>query len=63
MTNAEICQAAQRELFGNAQLERADDLLAPDFVDHAAPPGAPQAPRGRQGHRAVAAQRLQRHRL
>lgn len=46
MTNTEICRAAQCELFANAQLKLADDLLAPDFVDHAAPPGAPQGPEG-----------------
>ena len=46
-TNLEVCTRAQLELFGAGRLELADEMIAPDCVDHGAEsrPGSP-APRG-----------------
>ncbi len=41
-TNVDLCVRAQRELFGAGRLELADELIAPDCVDH----GGESAPGG-----------------
>jgi steroid delta-isomerase-like uncharacterized protein len=53
-TNVDLCIRAQRELFGAGRLELADELIAPDCVDHGAP-GGPDggAPRGPEGIKGV----------
>lgn len=40
-TNRDICIRLNQEVFGAANLELVDELVAEDFVEHAAPPGAP----------------------
>jgi len=44
--NLAVCIRAQRDLFGGGRLELADEVIAPDFVDHEAPDGAPGGPEG-----------------
>jgi steroid delta-isomerase-like uncharacterized protein len=45
--NTELCIRVNQEVFGKANLDLADELIAEDFVNHAAPPGAPaEATRG-----------------
>lgn len=40
----ELCVQVNQDLFGKRRLELADELLAPDFLDHEAPPGSPRGP-------------------
>jgi hypothetical protein len=42
--NVTICLNLQTELFGNANLEAADEYIASDFLDHEAPPGDVRGP-------------------
>lgn len=49
MSSEEIKRIAPRvleELFENGNLDAADELIHPDFVNHEAPPGNPQGPEG-----------------
>lgn len=58
-TNVDLCIRTQVELFGAGRLELADELIAPDCVDHGADTGAgvdgehPAAPQGPDGIRSV----------
>jgi len=55
-SNVELCVRAQRELFGGGRLELADELIAPDCIDHGAETGPERsgaAPRGPDGIRGV----------
>jgi predicted ester cyclase len=52
MNNVDLCITAQREIFGNGRFELADELIAPEFVDHGAegvPGRGGEAPRGPEG--------------
>jgi steroid delta-isomerase-like uncharacterized protein len=42
--SAELCVRVNQELFGAGRLELADELIAPDFLNHEAPPDAPRGP-------------------
>jgi steroid delta-isomerase-like uncharacterized protein len=42
--STELCIRVNQEVFGAGRLELADELLAPDFLDHEAPPDAPRGP-------------------
>jgi predicted ester cyclase len=42
--NSELCVRAQKEIFEAGNLDLADEIVAPDFVDHEAPPGTPRGP-------------------
>jgi steroid delta-isomerase-like uncharacterized protein len=46
---ADLCVRAQRELFESGNVEVAGELLSDDFVDHAAPDGAPRGADGIKG--------------
>lgn len=57
-SNIDLCLTAQRELFGAGRLELADELIAPDCLDHGAETGPPSrgeraAPRGPEGIKGV----------
>jgi steroid delta-isomerase-like uncharacterized protein len=43
-TATDICARVQHEVFGSANLDLADELIAPDFVEHTAPPDSPTGP-------------------
>ena len=45
-TNREVAEAVLEELFEKGNLEAADELIHPDFVNHEAPPDNPQGPEG-----------------
>jgi predicted SnoaL-like aldol condensation-catalyzing enzyme len=47
--NIEVVRRLQEELFSNARLQLADELLTADFVDHEAPPGSPSGPASAKG--------------
>ncbi len=40
----ELCLRVNQELFNDARLELADELISTDFVDHEAPDGFPTGP-------------------
>ena len=42
--NVEVCRRVNQEVFGAGRLELAEELIAPDFVDHEAAPDAPRGP-------------------
>jgi predicted ester cyclase len=42
--NTDLCIRVNQELFGDARLELAQELISPDFVDHEAPEGFPTGP-------------------
>lgn len=44
--NKRITRRLLDELFEEGNLDAADELLHPDFVNHEAPPGSPQGPDG-----------------
>jgi predicted ester cyclase len=44
--NKRITRSVLEQLFENGNLEAADDLIHPDFVNHEAPPDNPQGPEG-----------------
>ena len=44
--NKRIARAVLEELFEKGNLDAADELIHPDFVNHEAPPGNPQGPAG-----------------
>ena len=44
--NKQIARRVLKELFENGNLDAADELIHPDFVNHEAPPGNPQGPEG-----------------
>ena len=44
----EIAAAAVQAIFNDKDLSRVEEFFAPDFVDHSAPPGAPQGPTGQR---------------
>jgi predicted ester cyclase len=44
--NKRIARAVLEELFEKGNLDAADELIHPDFVNHEAPPGNPQGPEG-----------------
>ena len=44
--NKRIIRRVLDELFEKGNLEAADELIHPDFVNHEAPPGNPQGPEG-----------------
>ncbi len=44
--NKEICRRVLDELFEQGDYGNLDELIHPDFVNHEAPPGAPQGPEG-----------------
>jgi steroid delta-isomerase-like uncharacterized protein len=44
--NVDVCVRANQEVFGAGRLELADELFAPDFVDHEGIPGIPPGPAG-----------------
>ena len=58
-TNVDICRRAQLELLGAGRLELAEELIAPDCVDHGAEgrpgsrSGEAPAPRGPEGIKGV----------
>ncbi len=58
-TGVELCVRAQVELFGAGRLELADEVIAPDCIDHggdtgpARDGGEPSAPRGPEGIKGV----------
>ena len=44
--NKRITRRVLEELFEKGNLEAADELIHPNFVNHEAPPGNPQGPEG-----------------
>ncbi|HEX8205383.1 MAG TPA: ester cyclase [Solirubrobacteraceae bacterium] len=42
--NREVCIRLNQEVFGQGRVELVDELVAPDFREHAAPPGTPTGP-------------------
>ena len=44
--NKRIARQVLEQLFEKGDLEAADELIHPDFVNHEAPPGNPQGPEG-----------------
>ncbi len=50
--NKTISQRIPLEVFSQGRLEVVDELLAPDFTEHSAPP--PGVPAGREGIKAIA---------
>jgi predicted ester cyclase len=44
--NKQVTRRLLDELFTKGNLDAADQLVHPDFVNHEAPPGAPQGPDG-----------------
>ena len=42
--NTDLCIRVNQELFGDARLELAEELISQDFVDHEAPEGFPAGP-------------------
>ena len=44
--NKRIARAVLEELFEKGNLDAADELIHPDFVNHEAPPGNPRGPEG-----------------
>jgi predicted ester cyclase len=44
--NRRITRRVLEELFDKGNLDAADELVHPDFVNHEAPPNAPQGPAG-----------------
>ena len=40
----QLCVRINQEVFGQGRIELADELLAPDFLEHEAPPGTPRGP-------------------
>jgi predicted ester cyclase len=44
--NKQITRRVLEELFENGNLDAAEELVHPDFVNHEAPPGNPQGPAG-----------------
>jgi predicted ester cyclase len=44
--NQLVCQQVLDELFDKGNLDAADELIHPDFVNHEAPPDNPQGPEG-----------------
>lgn len=44
--NKTICRRVLDELFDQGNLDAADQLIHPDFVNHEAPPDNPQGPEG-----------------
>jgi len=44
--NTRITRAVLKELFENGNLEAAETLVHPSFIDHEAPPDNPQGPEG-----------------
>lgn len=45
MDPKQLCLRVNQEIFGAGDMTLVDDLIAADFVNHAAPPGAPDAAR------------------
>jgi predicted ester cyclase len=46
MTNTQLTRRLLRELFEKGDLDAAEELVHPDFVNHEAPPSNPQGPEG-----------------
>ena len=46
MTNTQLTRRLLRELFERGNLDAAEELIHPDFVNHEAPPSNPQGPEG-----------------
>lgn len=46
MTNTQLTRRLLRELFERGNLDAAEELVHPDFVNHEAPPSNPQGPEG-----------------
>jgi predicted ester cyclase len=46
MTNTRLTRRLLRELFEKGNLDAAEELVHPDFVNHEAPPSNPQGPEG-----------------
>jgi predicted ester cyclase len=44
--NKQVTRRLLDELFAKGNLDAADELVHPDFVNHEAPPSAPQGPEG-----------------
>jgi predicted ester cyclase len=44
--NRQIVRRVLDEMFAKGNLDAADELIHPDFVNHEAPPGSPQGPEG-----------------
>lgn len=44
--NKQVVRRVLDEMFAKGNLEAADQLIHPDFVNHEAPPGSPQGPEG-----------------
>jgi hypothetical protein len=44
--NKQVVRRVLDELFDKADLDAADELIHPDFVNHEAPPDNPQGPEG-----------------
>jgi predicted ester cyclase len=44
--NKQVTRRLLDELFARGNLDAADELVHPEFVNHEAPPGAPQGPEG-----------------
>jgi steroid delta-isomerase-like uncharacterized protein len=52
-SNVELCVRAQRELFGAGRLDLADELVAPDCVDHGGESGPHGTAHGREAIKGV----------
>ncbi len=44
--NKRIARRVLEDLFEKGELDAADELIHPEFVNHEAPPGSPQGPEG-----------------
>jgi predicted SnoaL-like aldol condensation-catalyzing enzyme len=53
--NKQTTRRLLEEMFERGNLEAADELVHPRFVNHEAPPGSPQGPEGLKGNDRVAA--------
>ena len=42
--NVDLCVRVNQEVFGTGRLELADEMIAPDFLDHESPADSPRGP-------------------